>query len=174
MVKFPSSIISITGPTHHFLNCLWGHANYSITTDSGHLFPGQQSSRLISRVTTSDETFNWASNILHSCSWAHRRCNLHRNSKLPTRVLDIGLSHQTNELGVRLLEASNDFDEYACLSHCWGTVRPIVITRENLATYRKQIPWEDVPRTFQDAVTITRKFGMRYIWIDSLCIVQDD
>ncbi|KAK7718842.1 hypothetical protein SLS57_005952 [Botryosphaeria dothidea] len=37
-----------------------------------------------------------------------------------------------------------------------------------------QIPWDWLPKTFRDAITVVRSLGFRYIWIDSLCIVQDD
>lgn len=37
-----------------------------------------------------------------------------------------------------------------------------------------RIPWAELPNTFQDAITVTRMLGLKYIWIDSLCIVQDD
>lgn len=39
---------------------------------------------------------------------------------------------------------------------------------------RAYIPWDKLPSTFQDAITVTRRLGIAYIWIDSLCIVQDD
>jgi hypothetical protein len=39
---------------------------------------------------------------------------------------------------------------------------------------KRNIPWNQLSKTFQDAITITRKLGIQYIWIDSLCIVQDD
>jgi hypothetical protein len=38
----------------------------------------------------------------------------------------------------------------------------------------EEIRWDDLSKTFQDAVTITKEFGVAYIWIDSLCIIQDD
>jgi hypothetical protein len=36
------------------------------------------------------------------------------------------------------------------------------------------MPWATIPRTFQDAIETARAIGLEYIWIDSLCIVQDD
>lgn len=36
------------------------------------------------------------------------------------------------------------------------------------------IPWFELPKTFQEAIALTRKLGVRYLWIDSLCIIQDD
>jgi hypothetical protein len=46
--------------------------------------------------------------------------------------------------------------------------------KETLSLYTREISWESIPRTFQDAITFARHLGLAYIWIDSLCIVQDD
>ena len=47
-------------------------------------------------------------------------------------------------------------------------------TKDNLDGHLSQIRWETLPATFQDAILVTRGLGLDYIWIDSLCIVQDD
>ncbi|GFP58430.1 hypothetical protein TASIC1_0010024100 [Trichoderma asperellum] len=65
---------------------------------------------------------------------------------------------------------------YATLSHCWGSSgrQPLKTTRANLQGHLQDIPWASIPKTFQDAITVTRNIGLEYVWIDSLCIVQDD
>jgi hypothetical protein len=63
---------------------------------------------------------------------------------------------------------------YAALSHCWGKERIITTTRATLKQRMEQISTESLSRTFQDAVQACQKLNIRYIWIDSLCIVQDD
>lgn len=63
---------------------------------------------------------------------------------------------------------------YVCLSHCWGGSQPLRTLKSNLQLHKKSIPWSQIPRTFQDAITWTRMLGIKYIWIDSLCIIQDD
>jgi len=47
-------------------------------------------------------------------------------------------------------------------------------TKETVGKFEQSIPFEDLPRTFREAVIITRKLNVRYLWIDSLCIIQDD
>jgi len=47
-------------------------------------------------------------------------------------------------------------------------------TRETLAERYRNIPFSQLPKTFQDAVQIARALGFQYLWIDSLCIIQDD
>lgn len=58
------------------------------------------------------------------------------------------------------------------LSHCWGTRVPLTLTSISLDKFFHEIPFVEMPKTFQDAVMITRRLGVRYLWIDSLCIIQ--
>lgn len=51
---------------------------------------------------------------------------------------------------------------------------PLKTTRDTLGMWKKSIPWSAIPKTFSDAIFITRRIGVRYLWIDSLCIIQDD
>ena len=62
---------------------------------------------------------------------------------------------------------------YAALSHCWGKVRPLTTTSTNLNQHLISIPLSSMPEMFQDAVIASRELGIRYLWIDSLCIIQD-
>jgi hypothetical protein len=74
-----------------------------------------------------------------------------------------------------LVETEGESGQYACLSHCWGGEKPLVTTLEpdTLSQYKQCIKWDMLPKTFQDAIIVSRKFGIRYLWIDSLCIIQD-
>jgi hypothetical protein len=60
------------------------------------------------------------------------------------------------------------------LSYCWGPSAPLKTTTANLEQHRQGIPFDDLPKTLQDAVTVTQGLGIRYLWIDALCIVQGD
>jgi hypothetical protein len=64
--------------------------------------------------------------------------------------------------------------EYLALSHCWGGLNFAKTTRKRLVDYKKRIPRDLLLKTFADAISITRKLGFRYLWIDAFCIVQDD
>ena len=74
-----------------------------------------------------------------------------------------------------LVELGHDQSfEYVTLSHCWGQ-QQIITTTKNTPTSRLQsVPWEWLSKTFQDAIHITDKLGYRHIWVDSLCMIQDD
>ena len=64
--------------------------------------------------------------------------------------------------------------QYTALSHCWGTLQLLTTTRATVEQRMRGIEWSSLPKTFQDAIHITHSLGIRYLWIDSLCIIQDD
>ncbi|KAF5666068.1 heterokaryon incompatibility protein [Fusarium heterosporum] len=71
--------------------------------------------------------------------------------------------------------SSGESVPYVALSHCWGSSGiKFKTTKLTIKDYRQAISFEDLPMNFQDAVVITRSIGIRYLWIDSLCILQDD
>ena len=87
--------------------------------------------------------------------------------RLPTRVLDVSGKN------LRLQELDLTDTPYVALSHCWGNTATIMSTESNLSAYENKIRESDLPAAFLDAVTVTQKLGISYLWIDSLCIIQD-
>jgi hypothetical protein len=65
---------------------------------------------------------------------------------------------------------------YAALSYKWGGTKQFLTTIDQLNSLSTPGDLDDrpLPRTVRDAITLTRDIGMQYIWIDALCIVQDD
>ncbi|KAH8648923.1 heterokaryon incompatibility protein-domain-containing protein, partial [Tricladium varicosporioides] len=62
---------------------------------------------------------------------------------------------------------------YLTLSYCWGKQHVSVgTTKENFPGRTRSIPTESLPKTIQDAITITRRMGVRFLWVDVLCIIQ--
>jgi hypothetical protein len=107
------------------------------------------------------------------CRAKHDTCSSGENETpaLPTRVLDI---EPREDASVVLIESRGAAHEYATLSHCWGEASFIQTTKQTLAQRKQCIEWDTLPRTFQDACQIVRALHIRFLWIDSLCIVQDD
>ncbi|KAI9730237.1 MAG: hypothetical protein M1834_006001 [Cirrosporium novae-zelandiae] len=107
---------------------------------------------------------------LVDCNENHQVCrsSTPRNQPLPKRVLDV--SHSK----VVLVETGGKAGQHIALSHCWGKEQLLTTTRATIDERKKGIRWEELPKTFQDAIQITRGLGVPYIWIDSLCIVQQD
>ncbi|KAH6957788.1 heterokaryon incompatibility protein-domain-containing protein [Ilyonectria sp. MPI-CAGE-AT-0026] len=97
-----------------------------------------------------------------------------QRNRLPTRVLDTAPTSSRSSL--RLVESNGMQGTWAALSHCWGKPenRPLTTTRANLRKHLSMIEFASLPKTFQDAVLLARALGIRYLWIDSLCIIQDD
>jgi Heterokaryon incompatibility protein (HET) len=73
----------------------------------------------------------------------------------------------------RLVETLEETGQYATLSHCWGKAQPLTTTSATLEERLRGIPLTLLPQTFGEAIHLTRKFQLQYLWIDSLCIIQD-
>jgi hypothetical protein len=115
-------------------------------------------------------------------AWLERCNNEHKckmdaitEDNFPTRVIDIGEA-RNDPLVLRDSKAI-DACSYVALSHCWGEYKPgdkqtICTHRGNLEQRKAGFQVQDLPKTFQDAIQVTRQLGKRYLWIDSLCIEQ--
>lgn len=92
---------------------------------------------------------------------------------LPSRLLDVKQLPNSAAVRVQDTSALDIGVQYLALSHCWGSIDTIKLTSTSLVKYYSSICYDELPRTFQDAVSVTRRLGFRYLWIDSLCIIQD-
>jgi hypothetical protein len=108
---------------------------------------------------------------LSICRDNHPVCPRNGDVPLPTRVLDVSRAGVDQ---IRLRKVSGQGGSYLALSHCWGGKIAMQTTRENLNARKEGIRFGELPETFQDAVTVTRGLGLKYLWIDALCIIQDD
>lgn len=142
-------------------------------------FPGRT---IVSDGVPSEGLFDVVRNWLNECEQSEKhlaaRCTTQfgngQDPPLPTRIIDVGEEGVNPRL---IASASNQRGRYVALSHCWGGIQLIQTKRGDgsLVQYSGEgIPMSELPKTFHDAVIITRKLGMRYLWIDSLCIIQDD
>jgi hypothetical protein len=86
--------------------------------------------------------------------------------------LDIGLEDNSCIKLCITAEVSPE-GPYATLSHCWGAANIPTLSETSLATFKQCIPSTGLPKTFTEAVIIARRLEIRYLWIDSLCILQD-
>ena len=95
-------------------------------------------------------------------------------TRLPKRVIDLDGDDEDLRGDLRLLETHGKSAAYVTLSHCWINRDVLTTTMSSLATRFLSIPFSAMPLTFQQAAMVCRWLGVRYLWIDSLCIVQDD
>lgn len=132
----------------------------------------------------SKESIATARSWIQECagsSLKHEDCRDYVASCRPTRLLQIaGVEPHLrvrllHEKEYRSLQSENEL-RYVALSHCWGSVEStrLKTTQETLKAHEAGIAWADIPLTFQDAIIFTHRLGVHYIWIDSLCIIQDD
>lgn len=97
----------------------------------------------------------------------------------PTRLLRV---ESRKESGLIRLVDTHEYpsmDEtpqpYLALSYCWGEKGPLLkTTRSNYSHLQKSISYGAMPKAYQDTVRVARVLGVKYIWIDALCIIQDD
>ncbi|KAI8957772.1 HET-domain-containing protein [Daldinia sp. FL1419] len=98
-----------------------------------------------------------------------------KRRSLPARVLDVG-SKPTDSVGL-LRVADRREDTYACLSHYWGKPKkgdtPITLAIQSEASLKQGVPIDKFPMNYQDAIRFYRLLGIRYLWIEALCIIQD-
>jgi hypothetical protein len=90
---------------------------------------------------------------------------------IPTRVIDVGSKDGIQE--PLRLETNGLKGRYLTPCHCWGVEHIITTMKSNLSSHRTRVPLAELPANFRDAITVTRSLGFRYLWIDSLCIIQD-
>lgn len=120
-----------------------------------------------------DAWARFAAGSLERCRETHgESCQLVEEARLPTRVLDVG----TDESSLVKLHISQPGEEpvYTTLSHCWGGDIAIKTTKDTFETKLRGLELSALPPTFRDAVIFTRGLKIRYLWIDSMCIIQDD
>jgi hypothetical protein len=120
---------------------------------------------------------------LEECINNHPACHISASdvAYMPTRVLDLGVVDDKNlevpsTAPIRLVESTHIVEDrsYACLSHRWDSLRHTIITEQATYTRHKDgLRFEDLDLDYQDTVHIMRRLCMRYLWIDSLCIIQD-
>jgi hypothetical protein len=111
---------------------------------------------------------------LHNCLKTHHSCDSREPSRaltlLPTRVIDVDTNSQA-----RITETTGMRANYLTLSYCWGQGKKLLCRKDSYERFKQNLPVDDsMPKTFKDALQITKALGYRYLWIDALCIIQDD
>jgi hypothetical protein len=124
-------------------------------------------------VLTADNDITTMQRWVETCAQHHAACQPNLTGYYPTRVIDVGRSG-AEDCRLRITADDEDmYGPYVTLSHCWGTEAPARLLTRNLHDMRTSIDLESLPLTFREAIATARQLGMRYVWIDSLCIIQD-
>jgi hypothetical protein len=137
----------------------------------------------MTRKATAEETFyRMRAWLQHEVGEKVTKETANRTSSAPTptRLIDVaGASRASQKDSVRLVETKSIGQksqelEWIALSHRWGSCQHMTTTKQTLQSHLEEISFAALPQTFQDAVIVTRKLNVRYLWIDALCIIQND
>jgi hypothetical protein len=113
-----------------------------------------------------------AAEWLRRCRNDHSACRQTwrpAENHLPTRVIDVGQDYELP----RLLVTRGHSGTWMALSYCWGGNSQFVLNKNTAKDLKRGVPLSNFPPTLRDAIVITRYLGIRYLWIDALCIQQD-
>ncbi|KAI0110370.1 heterokaryon incompatibility protein-domain-containing protein [Nemania sp. FL0031] len=127
----------------------------------------------------SDECFQFLRGCLKECLSSHQFCTPSPSPpSLPKRVLKIekkgAWPPPGDEKVLRLCEDEVDRAHYVALSHCWGNYQPLRALLSNRQTLTEGISFSQLSAVFRDAIQVCVRMGIEYLWIDSLCIIQND
>jgi hypothetical protein len=106
---------------------------------------------------------------ISDCCTFHQHVSPRRNLN-PTRLVKLG---RYEDDSARLYSPKHPV-EFAALSYRWGLGKQSETTKDNVTKRYQELNTLGFPKTLQDAIHITRKLGLEYIWIDRICIIQDD
>jgi hypothetical protein len=121
---------------------------------------------------STDDGLQFFKDQIENCTMNHPKCRTDDEPMLPKRVLDVGADEND---GIKLCEPNGTHGKYAALSHRWcePSTPMLTTTKATLSEHLGNIAWDNLPKTLQDAIRISRKLGLRYLWVDTLCIIQD-
>lgn len=109
----------------------------------------------------------------HVCQTEHPSCRTtSAPCELPTRLIEVVPT--SNPDFVRLRNTKGMVGSYAALTYCWGKTRQQTTTKETISDHLVRIPLRCLPAAIQDAVWLCRGLNIPYLWIDALCIIQND
>jgi hypothetical protein len=139
--------------------------------------------RPLTSSTLSEPNIAKIKSWITECESLHGKCSIPNGDGFsPRRLLDVGNPNCGD--GLKLIESSEtihssvtntDSTKYMALSYCWGPPGYRLTTTHSTSPSRRSlITLDSLPLAFRDAVQVARLLGIRYLWIDSLCIIQDD
>ena len=170
-LSYNSRLVSLISQQYHSNHNKFCHAD--LFEGDSNPYPDIFSVRdILPKDTESTASFLQITKWIDDCTKRHDKCGPGIPKPLPNRILDVG---REGEPHVKLCETSAEAARYICLSHCWGDFRSdILTTSTTIEANKRAIALDSLPATYRDAVIVTRRLDVRYLWIDSLCIIQDD
>lgn len=129
--------------------------------------------------TASSDTLRQMRSWVSNCLNTHTDCQISKRletlNHLPTRLIHLAIDQNSDDVQAILCDSKTlcANTTYVTLSHSWGSEPFLTLNRTNIAQFRRGIPVSSLSRCFQDAIRTTYRLGYKFLWIDSLCIIQD-
>ncbi|KAF8849948.1 HET-domain-containing protein [Acephala macrosclerotiorum] len=143
--------------------------------------------RPTSKKPISSEATSLAKGWIEDCHNEHPLCgrlgtrpegwlsktSIRHQSWYPSRLLDLtSCSNKTKLIKLTITSTTPPTGPYCTVSHCWGSKPFLNLSQDNLEQFKLDIPYKQLPKTFQHAIRVALKLEVYYLWIDSLCILQ--
>lgn len=127
------------------------------------------------RNTSSDPCFELVCEWFAKCVEGHSLCKITARTEVgyPSRLIELGSADSDYELRIYTKLKGSPEAPYLTLSHRWGAADFLKLTQSTFERLHRGFSIAELPQTFRDAVVVARKLGVRYVWIDALCIIQD-
>ncbi|CAN9368819.1 unnamed protein product [Alternaria alternata] len=156
----PDELFSLLGDRKRCLELI-------IDTGSAPATAKHISGRCINAASNLDQARHWLNDCLHNHDHGPKIA-----ATRPSRLVAVGTLDGSEQ--IKIVDSS-DFDEkYIAVSYRWGATNNLLTTTKTSKLFHTSIAWDRLPKTFRDAVEIARELRVSYVWIDSLCIIQDD
>ncbi len=108
---------------------------------------------------------------MRECSDNHETCRFTASARImPTRVIRVPHDEGSDPW---LEDGKGMTDDYVALSYRWGSANMSKTLTSNLSQHQTAIPLSGLSKTIREAIDVTRQLGYKYLWVDSLCIIQD-
>lgn len=129
----------------------------------------------ISTSTESDESWAVAREWIKNCLDSHEVCNSSMLDNYPSRLLELPKFDSELVLVPLVIPSLENVEgSYATLSHRWGGADMFKLMTSNFADCRKGIPIQRLSQMLQETIRVVIRLRIRYLWVDCLCIFQDD
>lgn len=146
----------------------WKPSWYVYTTSEDHAARYITERGMLDKLD-SPASYAVALQCIRECKSKHMRCPPPARAGLPTRVIDCSDPARPH----LFITEGAPTDYYVALSYVWGEDQPHRTTTSRLSSYIERIDTKYIPRTIRDAIKVTHALGLRYLWVDAFCIIQD-
>ncbi|KAI0164353.1 HET-domain-containing protein [Hypoxylon sp. FL1284] len=145
---------------------------YTLPSDAAHeIMP----TRPLATSRGKDENIEVTKAWLEECQSHHAFCRRNEDTltQLPARLIEI-----SDDETAQLVETSDQVGRYVALSYCWGENpeenRITTVQNIQMRLLAGSLPRDELPGAIRDGLAVAEQLGIKYIWVDAFCIIQDD